>query len=51
MIYFGAHFEKFVEYINYKGESWYFEGVQPHRDKIKQLKRIKIGNDVWLGKM
>lgn len=50
MIYYGAHFEEFEEYTNYKKSKWYFEGVQPHRDKIKQLKRIKIGNDVWLGR-
>lgn len=33
-----------------KEEKWYFEGVQPHRDKIKPIKRVKIGNDVWLGR-
>ena len=49
MIYGGAHHEKFVEYTYFKDADWYFEGVQPHRDKIKQLKRVKIGNDVWLG--
>ena len=50
MIYCGAHYEEFEEYTNYKYAGWYFEGVQPHRDKIKQLKRVKIGNDVWFGK-
>lgn len=33
-----------------KGEKWYFEGIQPHRDQIEPPKRIKIGNDVWLGR-
>lgn len=38
----------------YLGNSYYDEysflnGVQPHKDKIKPIKRIKIGNDVWLG--
>lgn len=32
-----------------KEDEWYFEGIQPHIDKIKPSKRIKIGNDVWLG--
>lgn len=30
---------------------WYFEGVEPPTDKFKPYnKRIKIGNDVWLGR-
>lgn len=49
MIYSGAHLEEFIEYTYFKESKWYFEGVQPHRDKIKPAKRIKIGNDVWLG--
>ena len=49
IIYQGAHLEKFVKFAYFKDEPFYFEGVQPHRDKIKPLKRIKIGNDVWLG--
>ena len=50
MIYYGAHHEKFVEFSSLKGKKWYFEGVQPRRDKIQPLKRVKIGNDVWLGR-
>ena len=50
MIYAGAHLAEFIEYTYYKEDKWYFEGVQPHRDKIKPLKRVKIGNDVWLGR-
>lgn len=50
MLYYGAHLEEFEEYSNSKSASWYFDGVQPHRDKVKPLKRIKIGNDVWLGR-
>lgn len=38
-----------IEYTEYKNREWYFEGVQPHKDKIKKIKRVKIGNDVWLG--
>lgn len=40
-----------IEYTYYKekGSKWYFEGVQPYRDKFKPLKRLKIENDVWLG--
>ena len=49
LIYYGAYYEKYEENTNYKDEKWYFEGVQPHREKIKQIKSIKIGNDVWLG--
>lgn len=33
-----------------KNAKWYFEGVRPHWDKIERTKRIKIGNDVWLGR-
>lgn len=49
MIYYGAHFEEFVEYSDYEDYAWFFDGVRPHRDKINSLRRIKIGNDVWLG--
>lgn len=50
MIYEGAEFEKFLEFSFFKDRPYYFEGVQPRRDKIKPFKRIKIGNDVWLGR-
>lgn len=50
MIYYGAHFEEFEEYSNFENEDWYFDGVQPSRDKIKTIKRVRIGNDVWLGR-
>ena len=33
-----------------KNDPWFLDGLQPHRDKIKPSKRIKIGNDVWLGR-
>lgn len=48
MIY--PHLEGSVEYFNAKDAIWYFDGVQPHEDKIKPAKRVKIGNDVWLGR-
>lgn len=49
MIYQGAEFEQFLEFSLWKNMPYYFDGVQPRRDKIKPLKRIKIGSDVWLG--
>ena len=49
IIYSGAHSAKFQEYSTFRDMPWFLEGVQPHRDKIKPLKRITIGNDVWLG--
>ena len=42
-------FEK--EYEGYRNEPWYFEGVTPKRGvQVRNLKKCKIGNDVWLGK-
>lgn len=42
-------FEK--DYEGYKNEPWYFEGVAPQKGvKVRNLKKCKIGNDVWLGK-
>lgn len=37
-------------YTEYEQEDWYFEGVNPQADKLKMIERIKIGNDVWLGR-
>ncbi|MCM1182637.1 MAG: CatB-related O-acetyltransferase [Roseburia sp.] len=37
------------KYDDYKEHGWYFSGVKP-RGIIPKYKRIKIGNDVWLGK-
>ncbi len=34
---------------DYKVQEWYFRGVQP-KGIAKNLRRIHIGNDVWLGK-
>ena len=36
-------------YEDYKYCKWYFEGVHPH-GIVRKLKRISIGNDVWLGR-
>lgn len=36
-------------YINRIGCKWYFEGIRP-KGIVRNLKRIHIGNDVWLGK-
>ena len=40
----------FREYTEYKNRPWYFEGIKPRREMVAQFKRIKIGNDVWLGR-
>ncbi len=41
-------FEK--SYDGYKDEPWYFDGVVPHGDvKVRNLKKCRIGNDVWFG--
>lgn len=52
MIYPGGQYEELLKYSGpeYKHMPWYFDGLQPaRREKIKPFKRIKIGNDVWLG--
>lgn len=36
-------------YDEYQNEAWYLEGVRP-RGEIQKCNKIKIGNDVWLGK-
>ena len=36
-------------YMNRVGCKWHFDGVHP-RGIVKNLKKIHIGNDVWLGK-
>ncbi len=35
------------KYTDRKGEPWYIEGIKP-KGKVRKLKRITIGNDVWL---
>ncbi len=50
MIYAGVNLENFKEYTEYKGYEWYFGGVTPQKDKIKKRRKIRIGNDVWLGR-
>lgn len=37
------------KYDDCQDSPWYFPGVQP-QGKVPKLKRIRIGNDVWLGK-
>lgn len=36
-------------YMNREGCKWHFDGVQP-KGVVRNLKKILIGNDVWLGK-
>lgn len=38
-----------VKYNAYKGYDWFFPDVEPHGYR-KKFRRVKIGNDVWLGK-
>ena len=49
IIYRGACEGEFEEFIHFKGANYYIDGIQPRREKLKQVQRIKIGNDVWLG--
>lgn len=37
------------KYEEYQKSAWYFPNVKP-RAHVKKLSRIKIGNDVWLGR-
>lgn len=37
------------DYNQYNDRKWFFEGVLP-QGRIPKLKKITIGNDVWLGK-
>lgn len=46
----GINGENAVEYSLYKNHPWYVPGLRPRKDKIRPYKRIKIGNDVWLGR-
>lgn len=39
----------FENYKCFEGERWYFAGVQP-KGFVRNLKKIHIGNDVWLGR-
>ncbi|MCI8597095.1 MAG: CatB-related O-acetyltransferase [Lachnospiraceae bacterium] len=42
-------FEK--DYDGYQNEPWYFPGVEPKSHvQVRNLKKCRIGNDVWLGK-
>lgn len=38
-----------IDFDHYAYAPWYFEGIQPHPHNYS-IKRITIGNDVWLGK-
>lgn len=38
-----------MDYSESKDCEWYFEGVEP-KGVVDKLSRIKIGNDVWLGR-
>ncbi len=49
IIYRGATEGKFIPFTEFKNLPYYIEGIQPKQERLKQVKRIKIGNDVWLG--
>lgn len=49
IIYRGASEGGFTEFKYFKNLPYYIDGIQPHQEKLEQAKRIKIGNDVWLG--
>lgn len=40
---------KDVSYEAWKHENWYFDGIKP-KGKVANMRRIIIGNDVWIGK-
>ncbi len=42
-------FNYFEKYDNYHDRIWYFPGIRP-KAKAHKMRRIRIGNDVWLGK-
>lgn len=42
-------FEDYKNYESYKDEMWYFDGVCPRWNPYK-MRKVIIGNDVWLGK-
>lgn len=50
MIYAGANLNIFKKYAEYREYDWYFDGVEPKKEKIEKRGRCKIGNDVWLGR-
>lgn len=47
-LYMGKDDVHSFEYKDYRHRSWYFDNVEP-MGKPHKLKKIKIGNDVWLG--
>lgn len=44
-----APLENSMPYEEYRDAPWYFPGVEP-KGKIRNERRITIGNDVWLGR-
>ncbi len=53
MIYWGRDIEGYnqnYDNLDLRNERWYFPGIHPREEFIKKQKRVKIGNDVWLGK-
>lgn len=49
MLYYGPNLLPPREYCEFRGNDSYFDGVSPHKEKVESVKRITIGNDVWLG--
>lgn len=50
MIYAGQMYEDVtIDYESFSDKPWYIEGARP-QPVVKPVKRITIGNDVWLGR-
>lgn len=51
MIYAGCNCEyETIPYSTLEHQKWFFPKVQPRSEMIKKQKRLRIGNDVWLGR-
>lgn len=51
IIYQGKHIKGYEHsFAVYKDFDYYMSGIEPKSEMIKKQKRIRIGNDVWLGK-
>lgn len=53
-LYYGNNFDEdeldcFKEYNEYSDEPWYFKDICP-QGKYYKFRRVKIGNDVWIGR-
>lgn len=49
-IQWGMHYEDYEDCGAGGSAEWYLKGVNPKADRVGEARRIKIGNDVWLGR-